>query len=66
MRENCPAFQAEQTKLEALTSFSSDWLKLVSELKDLVCNKEAKGVCCKMQITGGELSFCADVKPLSF
>ena len=58
-RENCPAFQAEQKKLEALTSFSPEWLKLVSELKGLVCNKEAKEVCCKMPVraAGGELGF---------
>lgn len=65
LRENCPAFRAEQTKLEALTSFSPEWLRLVSELKALVCNKEAKGVCCK--ITGGESSlFLHDMDSLSF
>ena len=51
-RENCPAFKAEQKKLEGLTSLSPEWLKLVSELKELVCNKEAKKVCCKSN-TGG-------------
>ena len=68
LREKCPAFQAEQTKLEALTSFSLEWLKLVSELKGLVCDKEAKGVCCKMpvRVAGGKLKFCKNVKSLSF
>ena len=55
-RENCPAFKAEQKKLEGLTSFSREWLKLVSELKELVCNKEAKKVCYKMPSNTGGLT----------
>ena len=39
----------EQAKLDALPSFSSQWLQLLSKLKDLECNKEDNGVCCRTQ-----------------
>ena len=48
-RENCPDFKEEQAKLEALPSFSSQWLQLLSKLKGLECKKKENGVCCRTQ-----------------
>ena len=48
-RENCPEFKEEQAKLEALPSFSSQWLELLSKLMGLECNKKENGVCCRTQ-----------------
>ena len=46
-RRECPGFKEQQAKLDALTSFSSEWLALYSELKGLECKGAEKGVCCK-------------------
>ena len=56
-REDCPEFQAEQESLKSLISYSAEWLKLVSKLRNLVCNKEEKRVCCKKDkmADGGDL-----------
>ena len=40
-------FKEKQAKLDALTSFSSEWLELLSELKGLECEGAENGVCCK-------------------
>ena len=58
-REECPAFKEEQAKLDALTSFSSEWLALYSELKGLECKGAENGVCCKAD---GKLSDLAGTK----
>ena len=55
-REECPAFQEKKSNLEALTSFTPEWLKLVSQLADLQCNGEESWVCCKTAETKGGLN----------
>ena len=45
--EECPPYKEEESKLETLTSLSSEWLQMVSRLKDLKCNGEENWVCCE-------------------
>ena len=50
----CPDFKEKETKLEALTILSAEWLQLVKTLKDLKCNGENDWICCeKGKIKGG-------------
>ena len=48
-REGCPSFKEEQAKLDSLTSFSTEWFELLSELKGLECEGEKNGICCKAE-----------------
>ena len=55
-REECPAFQEEKSNLDALTSFTPEWLELASKLADLQCNGEKSWVCCETVQTKGGLN----------
>ena len=57
-RQECPAFQEEHSKLDALTTLSPGWLALVAKLKDLSCDGKENGVCCKYV----EKKYCMSVK----
>ena len=46
-REDCPVFKEEQANLAALTTLSSPWLALATQLSKLNCEGEENGVCCK-------------------
>lgn len=48
-KEECPAFLAEQSSLEALKPLTPKWLELVSKLKRLKCDGEESGVCCECE-----------------
>ena len=52
-REGCLSFKEDQAKLDSLTSFSTEWFELLSELKGLECEGEKNGICCKAE---GKLS----------
>ena len=58
-REGCPSFKEDQAKLDSLTSFSTEWFELLSELKGLECEGEKNGICCKAE---GKLSDLAGTK----
>ena len=50
----CLDFKEKESRLETLTSFSAEWLQLVSTLEDLRCNGEKDWVCCQtVKIKGG-------------
>ena len=50
----CPDFKEKETKLETLTILSTEWLQLISKLKDLKCNGENDWICCETEkIKGG-------------
>ena len=47
-RTNCPHYQAEKARLDALSSKGGAEFKgLLEELRGLICNKAKRGVCCK-------------------
>ena len=50
-RDECPAFKEKQAKLDGLTSFSSEWLEVLSQLKGLECEEAENGFCCKIEGT---------------
>ena len=50
-KSDCPDFKEKDSKLEALTPFSAEWLQLVSTLEKLRCNGENDWICC--EIKGG-------------
>ena len=53
-KEECPAWL--ESNLEALTSFTPEWLEIVSKLADLQCNGEKSWVCCETAKTKGRLN----------
>ena len=55
-REECPSFKEEQAKLDALTSFSSEWTALLTKLNQLECKTEENGVCCKTKGKLGDIT----------
>ena len=54
---NCPRFLQEKARLEALPPSSPEKANLALELKDLECDEETDGVCCRTQfeIVGGTI-----------
>ena len=48
LKEKCPAFKEQQSKLKSLTLLSPEWEGLVSKMKDLKCSSsENDSVCCE-------------------
>ena len=46
-RHECPAFQEEEAKLDAMTSLTPEWEELALQLTDMKCDGVENGVCCK-------------------
>jgi len=46
-QEDCPSFLEEKDRLKNLRKGSIEWRDLVSDLKERVCDKGTRAVCCK-------------------
>merc|ERR1719334_602793 len=45
-REDCKPFLEKHERWKGMSKFNSDYDKLKDELRNAVCNREEKGVCC--------------------
>jgi len=56
----CQQFVDENKRFEQMTKGTREWQTQLEKLKDVVCNKKGKGVCCEKNPTVGR--FCLTMK----
>jgi len=53
-QDNCPDFKVEKSNWEKLSRGTEAWKEILQELKDRVCDKKTKGVCCPSEDKQGK------------
>ena len=62
---DCPGFQLEKTKLNSLDRGSKEYQEKLTEIKDLVCNRKSKKVCCVPEPDEGGCSEGRECRPVA-
>jgi len=53
-RDSCPSWSSKRARLDSLEKSSKPYKDLLAELKEEVCNRSEKGVCCSSALTEKE------------